>query len=74
MISCPIWPNNKSRIYYNIIRLTNIVNKNPIIYNKLKRDMKILYVKIEIIELIKNFSCLIIYDIYDYINLYKNIW
>lgn len=29
--------------------------------------------KIEIINLMDNFSCFVIYDVYDYVDLHKNI-
>jgi nucleoside phosphorylase len=63
---------NEPRIHYGTIGSANIVVKNPVVRDELKRDTKILCVEMEAAGLTNDFPCLVIRGICDYADSHKN--
>jgi nucleoside phosphorylase len=71
-ISRPARPYHEPRIHYGTIGSANVVVKNPVVRDELKRDMSILCVETEAAGLMDNFPCLVIRGICDYADSHKN--
>lgn len=68
----PPRPDRKPLIHYGTIGSANIVVKDAIIRDALKKDMDILCVEMEAAGLMDSFSCLVIRGICDYADPHKN--
>jgi nucleoside phosphorylase len=71
-ISRPSRSDNEPRIHYGTIGSANLVVKDPVVRDELKRDMKILCVEMEAAGLMNDFPCLVIRGICDYADSHKN--
>jgi nucleoside phosphorylase len=63
---------SEPRIHYGTIGSANVVVKDPVVRDELKRDMKILCVEMEAAGLMDDFPCLVIRGICDYADSHKN--
>jgi nucleoside phosphorylase len=63
---------SEPRVYYGMIGSANLVVKDAVVRDELKRDMKILCVEMEAAGLMDNFPCLVIRGICDYADSHKN--
>jgi nucleoside phosphorylase len=68
----PARPDNEPRIYYGTIGSANLVIKDPVVRDELKKDMNILCVEMEAASLMSDFPCLVIRGICDYADSHKN--
>jgi len=67
--------NSNSVIYYSLIGSVNTLIKNILLRDKLVTEKEILYFEIETAGLINSFFCIVIRNICNYTNIYKNnIW
>jgi nucleoside phosphorylase len=71
-ISRPARSHKEPRIHYGTIGSANLVVKDPVVRDELKRDMNILCVEMEAAGLMDNFPCLVIRGICDYADSHKN--
>ena len=60
------------QVYYKIVVSGNQVIKDVVIRNFLHDDCNVLYIEMKTTELMNRFSCLVIRDIYDYVDSHKN--
>ncbi|ERF75445.1 hypothetical protein EPUS_00238 [Endocarpon pusillum Z07020] len=63
---------SEPRVHYGTIGSANLVVKDPVVRDELKRDMKILCVEMEAAGLMDDFPCLVIRGICDYADSHKN--
>ena len=68
----PARPDNEPRIHYGTIGSANLVVKDPVVRDELKKDMNILCVETEAAGLMSDFPCLVIRGICDYADSHKN--
>ncbi|KAF7508034.1 hypothetical protein GJ744_009616 [Endocarpon pusillum] len=71
-ISRPARSDSEPRIHYGTIGSANLVVKDSVVRDELKRDMKILCVEMEAGGLMNDFPCLVIRGICDYADSHKN--